>query len=158
MDGCLYRTPRTRKSRSIKWTHGAVINWNIFHVTRPFVRGIHLTPVDSPHKGQRRAALMFSFIYGWVNGWAYNRDAGALRHHRAHFDVKIQIHVALVAITGTPFRVTYLSVKLLSHVWRSGTRRFHLRVFDLQMSCSDLNVWQDKRIALPAIASGWHWL
>ena len=64
----------------------------------PFVRGIHLTLVDSPHKRQRRAALMFSFIYGWVNGWAYNRYAGDLRHHRAHFDVKIQIHTLLIQL------------------------------------------------------------
>ena len=50
----------------------------------PFVRGIHWSPVNSPHKGQWRGALMFSLICartkGWVNG---------LRRHRAHFDVTL---------------------------------------------------------------------
>ena len=47
----------------------------------PFVRGIHRWPVDSPHKGQWRGALTFSFICTWTNGWANNRDAGDLRRH-----------------------------------------------------------------------------
>ena len=36
-------------------------NGNIFHITVPFVRGIHLSPVDFPQKGQWCWALMFSF-------------------------------------------------------------------------------------------------
>ena len=32
----------------------------------PFVRGIHRSPVNSPHKGQWRGALMFSLIYAWT--------------------------------------------------------------------------------------------
>ena len=51
----------------------------------PFVRGIHRWPVNSPHKGQRRGALMFSWICTWIKGWVNNREAGDLRHHRAHF-------------------------------------------------------------------------
>ena len=52
-----------------------------------FVRGIHRLSVDSPHKGQWRRALMFSFIYAWTNGWANNPDAGDLRRHHAHYDI-----------------------------------------------------------------------
>ena len=52
----------------------------------PFLRGIHWSPVNSPHKGQCRGALMFSLIWAWTNGWANNRDAGDLRSHRAHYD------------------------------------------------------------------------
>ena len=44
---------------------------------------------NSPHKGQWRGALMFSLICAWMNGWVNNREAGDLRHHRAHFDVKV---------------------------------------------------------------------
>ena len=29
------------------------------------------------------------FICAWTNGWANNRDAGDLRHHRAHYDVTV---------------------------------------------------------------------
>ena len=52
----------------------------------PFVRGIHRSPVNSPHKGQWRGALTFSLICAWTNGWANNREAGDLRRHRAHHD------------------------------------------------------------------------
>ena len=34
----------------------------------PFVRGIHRSPVNSPHKGQWCGALMFSLICVWLNG------------------------------------------------------------------------------------------
>ena len=34
----------------------------------PFVRGIHRSPVNSPHKGQWRGALMLSMIWTWTNG------------------------------------------------------------------------------------------
>ena len=33
----------------------------------PFVRGIHQSSVNSPHKGMWREALMFSLICAWVN-------------------------------------------------------------------------------------------
>ena len=36
-------------------------------------------PVNSPHKGQWRGALMFTLIRVWMNGWVNNREAGDLR-------------------------------------------------------------------------------
>ena len=44
----------------------------------PFVWGIQRSPVNSPHKGQWRVALMFSLIYAWINDWVNNREAGDL--------------------------------------------------------------------------------
>ena len=35
------------------------------------------------------AALMFSLICAWTNGWANNRDVGDLRLDRAHYDVTL---------------------------------------------------------------------
>ena len=65
-------------------------NGNIFRVTGPFcVPGIHRPPVNSPHKGQWRGALMFSLIYVWTNGWVNNRDPVDLRRHRADYDVTL---------------------------------------------------------------------
>ena len=55
----------------------------------PFVRGIHRSPVDSPHKGQWRTVLIFSLIFAWTNGRANNRDTDYLRRHRAHYDVTV---------------------------------------------------------------------
>ena len=53
--------------------HDDVIRWKHFPRYRPFVRGIHRSPVDSPHKGQLRAALMGFFICAWTNGWINKR-------------------------------------------------------------------------------------
>ena len=79
-------------------------NRNIFRVTGPFVRGIHRWPVNSPHKGQWRGALMFSLICALNNrlskqswGWWFEtpscpsqRHCNALTHiipdnHRSTF-------------------------------------------------------------------------
>ena len=72
--------------------HDDVIKWK--HFPRywpprywPFVRGIHRSPVNSPHKGQWRGDLMFSMICARINVRVNNGEAGDLRHHRAHYDV-----------------------------------------------------------------------
>ena len=75
-------------SREVKWlNHDDVIKWKHFPHYCPFVRGIHRSPVNSPHKGQWRGALMSSLICSWINGWVNNGEAGDLRRHRAHYDV-----------------------------------------------------------------------
>ena len=55
----------------------------------PFVRRILQWPVNSPHKGQWRGALIFSFICARTNGWVNNRNAGDLRRHSPHHDVTV---------------------------------------------------------------------
>ena len=67
--------------------HDDVIKWKHFPRNWPFVRGIHRSTVNSPHKGQWRGALMFSLICARINGWVHNREAGDLRRHRGHYDV-----------------------------------------------------------------------
>ena len=67
-----------------------VIKWKHFPRYWPFVRGIHRWPVNSPHKGQWRGALMFSLICTW-NAWVNNREAGDLRRHRVHYDVIVMV-------------------------------------------------------------------
>ena len=69
--------------------HDVVFKWNHFPRYWPFVRGIHWSPVDSPHKDQWLGALVLSLICAWTNGWAKNRDAGDLRRHRYHYDVTV---------------------------------------------------------------------
>ena len=63
-----------------------VIKWKHFPRYLSFVRGIHRSPVESPHKSQWRGVFMFSLICPWSNGWANNRDADDFRCHRAHYD------------------------------------------------------------------------
>ena len=62
-------------------------NGNIFPRYWHFVRGIHRSPVNSPHKGQWRGALMFCLIWAWINRWVNNCEAGELRCHLAHYEV-----------------------------------------------------------------------
>ena len=69
--------------------HDDVIKWKHFLRYWPFVQGIHQSPVNSPHKGLWRGALMFSLICTWINGWVNKREAGDLRCHHAHYDVTV---------------------------------------------------------------------
>ena len=105
----------------IHYNHDDVIKWKHFPRYCPFVRGIHRSPVNSPHKGQWRRALMFSLICVWINGWVNNREAGDLRRHRGHYDVNVMTwRVCTVATDGTLVDVTTLSqpaCPLLRHRW-----------------------------------------
>ena len=69
------------------YCHDDVIKWKHFPRNWPFVREIHRSPVNFPHKGQWRGALMFSLIYAWMNDWVNNREAGDLRRQHGHYDV-----------------------------------------------------------------------
>ena len=74
-----------------KSVHDDVIKFKHVPGYRPFVWGIHRSPMNSPHKGQWRGALMFSLICVWINGWVKNRKAGDLRHHHAHYDATVML-------------------------------------------------------------------
>ena len=71
------------------YVHDDVIKWKHFPRNRAFVRWTHRLPVNSRHKGQWRGALMCPLICAWINRWVNNREAGDLRHRRAHYDVTI---------------------------------------------------------------------
>ena len=77
-------------------SHDGVIKWKHFPRYRPFLRGIHRSPVNSLHKGQWRGALMFSLICVWINDWVNNRKTGILRRYRAHYDVTVMTPVAIL--------------------------------------------------------------
>ena len=79
----------TRFTIEAKSWYDDVIKWRDFPRYWPFVRGIHPSPLNSPHKGQWRGALMFFFICTWTISWVNNRYAGDLRRHHAHYDVTI---------------------------------------------------------------------
>ena len=78
---------------SNKWQvivyHDDIIKWKHFPRYRPFVWGIHRSPVNSLHKGQWHGALMLSLIYVWINDWVNNHEADDLRCYRAHYDVSV---------------------------------------------------------------------
>ena len=80
---------RSTKLVDLTLEHEDIIKGKHFPRYWPFVWGIHQSPVNSPHKGQWRGALMFSLIWAWINGSVDNRDAGDLRCHHAHDDVTV---------------------------------------------------------------------
>ena len=84
-----------RDLTGITLNHDDVIKWKHFSRYWPFVRGIHRSPVNSPHKGKWRGALM-SFLCAWINAWVNNRKAADMRRHRAHYDVAVMIYYAII--------------------------------------------------------------
>ena len=103
--------------------HDDVIKWKHFPRNWPFVRGIHRSPVNSPHKGQWRGALMFSLICVWINGWVNNREAGDLRRYRAHFDVTVML---VIVYTELCFSL-YESLSIQTNLW--GKACIHLLLY-----------------------------
>ena len=98
--------------------HDDVIKWKHFPRYWPFVRGINRSPVNSPHKGQWRGALMPSLICAWMNGWVNNSKARDLRRHRAHHDATVMaftkthlpVHNRAITSAGR-----YITVMILHH-------------------------------------------
>ena len=54
---------------------------------------IYRSPVNSPHRGQLRGALMLYLIRALINSWINNREAGDLKRIRAHYDVTVTISI-----------------------------------------------------------------
>ena len=73
--GISKRSHTRGKGKQVMWRvelHDDVIKWKYFPRYWPFVRGIHRLPVNSPHKGQWRGALMFSLICACMNDWVHS--------------------------------------------------------------------------------------
>ena len=106
--------------------HDDVIKWKHFLRYCPFVQGIHRSPVNSPHKGQRRRALMFSLISAQINRWVNNREAGDLRRIHPHYDVTVMtqhIHVnrgmdqSMVTSSQWTLNITWSSFSMYFMYW-----------------------------------------
>ena len=69
--------------------HDDVIKWKHFPRYWPFVRAIHRSPVNSPHKGQWRETSMIPLMCAWIIGWVNNGEAGDFRRHRTHYGVTV---------------------------------------------------------------------
>ena len=90
----------------------------------PFLRGIHRWPVNSPHKGQWRGALMFSLICVWIKGWVNNREAADLRRYRAHYDVTV---VSPLAVLFNLRQVIYVCI----HIHISASLPIYCRIYEI---------------------------
>ena len=116
---CVSLLPGTGRRGRYRWhLQWTPMSWwrhqiETFSALLAICAGIHRSPVNSPHKGQWRGALMFSLICAWINGWVNNGEAGDLRCHRAHYDVTVMVE------THTPIRyklyVCFITKSLLTH-------------------------------------------
>ena len=93
----------TRRLSHSWWRH----QMETFSATRA---GNSPVPVNSPHKGQWRGALMFSLIYAWINDWVNNREAGDLGRQRGHCDVIVMLMLYAVDF----FLCTFLAYSVLA--------------------------------------------
>ena len=105
--GLLYLRTVEYDHSLLEWSHDDVIKWTHFLRYWPFVRGIHRSPVNSPHKGQWHGALMFSLVCVWINDWVNSREAGDVRRYRTHYDVIV---------------MCFCNAQLASDYGRSGAR------------------------------------
>ena len=92
--------PNTQSARRVEWSlNGSRFICNIYnifiykdyvcqkqgHIQGPLWR-IHLSLVNSPHKGQWHGALMFSLICTLKNSSINSCESGDLRCHHTHYD------------------------------------------------------------------------
>ena len=136
-------------------SHDDVIKWKHFPRYWPFVREIHRSPVNFPHKGQWRGALMFTLICARMNGWVNNREAGDLRRYLVHYDVIVMISDRPVVLGGrrvaTAVRRNSVAAPSCLSPWRwNWANRFSLicNLFDSSCAlknqikhCFHLPVW-----------------
>ena len=71
------------------------------------------------------AELWWFFIWVWTNSWANNRNAGDLRHHRAHYDVIVMV-VCLLS-TGLPTA----NFHVISHCRRNRYSRYDITMIGI---------------------------
>ena len=132
---------------------------------------------ESPHKGQLRGALMFSLICVWINDWINNREAGDLRHHRAHCDDIVMFRTQLLkhysdTCTHThthtqthpyiPTKILYTSPRYCDVLWRLKSPATRLYVLQLVLTPGPQQ-WKHQRSTLlgicdenPPLTSGFH--
>ena len=94
--------------------HDDVIKWKHFPRYWPFARGIHRSPVNSPHKGQWRGALMFSWICALnkrlskqSRGWWYETPSRSLWRHCNVVMYNRHFQDDSVVIDGNYFNTTF---------------------------------------------------
>ena len=87
-----------------------IIKWKHFPCYWTFVRGIHWSLVNSPHKGQSHGALMFSLTNSWMKSWVNNREAGDLRRHCADYDVIVMVSVCKCSVLSKLIGVIFFTL------------------------------------------------
>ena len=153
------------------WRHQV----GLFSALLALCAGNSSVPVNSPHKGQWRGALMFSLICAWINDWVNNREAGDFRHHRGHYDVIVLIFVCIVLnrshnvlikhlwkfVFTSPIESELTCVQVISHYlnrgWHSSLTyicTILLQLFNIAVICSWWRHQMETFFALLALCAG----
>ena len=111
-------------------------------------------PVNSPHKGQWRGALMFTLICARINDWVNNREAGDLRRLLDHYDVSVMIYTikirqsSLIFVMGIPLRHLYIEIipKTLSVLRTDRKHKYGSKVCHKILACQGLNFTENRQI------------
>ena len=80
-------------SRARGWVWGSLWRHQMEKFSALLTLCVGNSPVigEFPAQSQRYGTLMLSLICARINGWVNNREAGDLRHHRAHYDVIVMV-------------------------------------------------------------------
>ena len=90
----------------------------IFSASLARCAGNSPVPVNSPHKGQWRGALMFYLISAWISSWVNNREAGDLRRNRVHYDANVMFTKSIHKKNSTYRQSTRVNSIFISCYWR----------------------------------------
>ena len=84
-------------------------------------------PVNSPHNGQWRVALMFSLICTWINDWVNNGKAGDLRRYGAHYDAILMDKLCMKYVDKqSPGSEGNIWSSECSLIWKLAAARFEI--------------------------------
>ena len=148
---CPFGWDRSFHSYNAWWRH----QMETFSTQLALCAGNSLVPVNSPHKGQWRGALMFSLICIWINGWVNNPEAGDLRRHRGHYDVNVMGESNDAAIT--PFHSTHLQYAIVNTSHCMHQPGFLLGRADLQRHSKSTFHWVGQSPFCIAMTREWQW-
>ena len=114
---------------SLYTSHGDVIKWKHFPRSWPFVRGIHRSPVNSPHESQWRRALMFSLIclnerlnkQSW--SWWFETPSRPLWRH-SNADYFLVLFLSTAPSTGYSGISKVVHLAFIVNTWIKQTRPY----------------------------------
>ena len=133
MMSCAITHPQCVKKAWEISNHDDVIEWKHFPRYWPFVRGIHRSPVNSPHKGQWRGTLMFSFICTWINVRESNREAGDLRRHDGP-SCLLWRHYSMLRWVWWALIYPCLVVEHLWALYITYNKRYNINIYDKKLA------------------------
>ena len=110
--------------------HDGIIKWKHFPYYWPFVRGIYMWPMDSPHKNEWCRALILPLICAWTNSWDV-RGAGDLRCHCTYYDITVMtlssvcLQMTLATMLQTKCPMHFLSILISNILHQQSKKEFY---------------------------------